>query len=157
MGGERMHSKATHMYPWYKWTTRTMWTQWNKDENQNKELVLFPQMTVYLFILSIMLSLLSFRLSRECLNRSKKDIQSHNILWQDHIRPQEKKSLLSTYCFCTDKFDNHCDQVWNHKCSPSPSECSLIAPHTQVDQLWCRLVLMIKREKKKSMKHMITS
>lgn len=63
------------------------------------------------------------------------------------LGPEKKCNPLYTYCFCTDRFDNHCDQVWNHKHSLSLSAYSLITPHTQVDQLWCRLVLIIKRKK----------
>lgn len=78
-----------------------------------------------------------------------KKIFNHIICFDKILLGLRGKTHLSTYCFCTDRFDSHCDPVWSRKCSPSPSECSLTTPHTQVDQSWCRLVLMTWKEEKR--------
>lgn len=77
-----------------------------------------------------------------------KKILNHIICCDNTILGWGGKSLLYTYCFCTDMFYNRCDQAWNHKRSPSPPGCSSTTRHMQGDQWWCRLVLIIIREKK---------
>lgn len=88
----RPYPKALRAAPMMRMDTRNIWTPWNEEENQKKGVSLPPK-----WLWTCLSTNFSFLLSgcqANGINGNEEDIQSHNVLWQYHMRLRKKNAVF---------------------------------------------------------------